>query len=100
MQSQMLKAADRFKKHINYKPNLEQNILKVLEDNKVDVLINAMPDHWHTPIMAMKYGKHVYVEKPSSCTMQENELLVKAAKKHNKIVQMEINNVHRSTHSR
>ena len=33
----MLKAADRFKKHINYKPNLEQNILKVLEDNKVDV---------------------------------------------------------------
>ena len=90
MQSQMLKAADRFKKHINYKPNLEQNILKVLEDNKVDVLINAMPDHWHTPgaIMAMKYGKHVYVEKPSSCTMQENELLVKAAKKHNKIVQM------------
>jgi len=90
MQSQITRAAERFKKHISYKPTLEQNILKVLEDDKVDVLINAMPDHWHTPgaIMAMKSGKHVYVEKPSSCTMQENELLVKAAKKYNKVVQM------------
>ena len=58
--------------------------------NKVDVLINAMPDHWHTPgaIMAMKSGMHVYVEKPSSCTMEENELLVKAANKYSKVVQM------------
>jgi predicted dehydrogenase len=69
---------------------LEQNIFKVLEDKKVDVLINAMPDHWHTPgaIMAMKSGKHVYVEKPSSCTMKENELLVAAADKYSKVVQM------------
>tara|TARA_B100002019_G_scaffold163964_1_gene141504 strand:- start:439 stop:1551 length:1113 start_codon:yes stop_codon:yes gene_type:complete len=86
----MNRAAERFKKHISYKPTLEQNIFKVLEDDKVDVLINAMPDHWHTPgaIMAMKSGKHVYVEKPSSCTMEENELLVEAAKKYNKVVQM------------
>lgn len=89
-QSQMSRAAERFKKHISYQPTLEQNIFKVLEDDKVDVLINAMPDHWHTPgaIMAMKSGKHVYVEKPSSCTMEENELLVAAAKKYNKVVQM------------
>jgi predicted dehydrogenase len=61
-----------------------------LEDDRVDVLINAMPDHWHTPgaIMAMKSGMHVYVEKPSSCTMEENELLVQASKKYNKVVQM------------
>lgn len=89
-QSQMTRADERFKKHIDYKPKLEQNIFKVLEDKKVDVLINAMPDHWHTPgaIMAMKSGKHVYVEKPSSCTMKENELLVAAADKYSKVVQM------------
>ena len=89
-QSQMTKAAEKFSKHISYSPKLEQNIFKVLEDDKVDVLINAMPDHWHTPgaIMAMKTGKHVYVEKPSSCTMKENELLVEAAKKYGKVVQM------------
>lgn len=90
MQSQMTKAASNFEKHIDYTPKLEQDIFKVLDDDKVDVLINAMPDHWHTPgaIMAMKTGKHVYVEKPSSCTMEENELLVEAAKKYGKIVQM------------
>lgn len=90
MQSQMTKAASNFEKHIDYAPKLEQDIFKVLDDDKVDVLINAMPDHWHTPgaIMAMKTGKHVYVEKPSSCTMEENELLVEATKKYGKIVQM------------
>lgn len=89
-QSQMSRAAERFKKHIDYNPQLEQDIFKVLDDDKVDVLINAMPDHWHTPgaIMAMKSGKHVYVEKPSSCSMEENELLVEATKKFGKIVQM------------
>ncbi|MEK9604044.1 MAG: Gfo/Idh/MocA family oxidoreductase [Flavobacteriaceae bacterium] len=88
--SQMTKAAKRFSQKIDYNPKLEQNIFKVLEDDKLDVLMNAMPDHWHTPgaIMAMKSGKHVYVEKPSSCTMKENELLVEAAKKYNRIVQM------------
>ena len=88
--SQMTRAAKRFKNHINYNPKLEQDIFKILDDNKVDVLINAMPDHWHTPgaIMAMKSGMHVYVEKPSSCSMEENELLVKVANKYSKVVQM------------
>ena len=90
MQSQMTKAAAKFKEHISYAPKLEQDIFKVMADDKVDVLINATPDHWHTPgsVMAMKAGKHVYVEKPSSCTMEENELIVNAANKYSKVVQM------------
>ena len=49
----------------------------------------ATPDHWHTPgaIMAMKAGKHVYLEKPCSHNPHENELVVAAQKKYNKIVQ-------------
>lgn len=79
-----------FSKHINYKPKLENDIRKVIDDPKVDVLINATPDHWHAPgsIMALKAGKHVYVEKPCSHNMFENGLLVDAAKKYNKVVQM------------
>ena len=38
--------------------------------------------------MALKAGKHVYVEKPCSHNMNENELLVAAAKKFDKRVQM------------
>ncbi len=61
----------RLQKHINYKPNLETDIRRVIEDAKVDALFIATPDHWHAPgsIMAIKAGKHVYVEKPCSHNM-------------------------------
>ncbi|MEN8764786.1 MAG: Gfo/Idh/MocA family oxidoreductase [Wenyingzhuangia sp.] len=90
MESQRLKALKDFGQYIDYAPKLENDIRNVLEDKNVDVLINATPDHWHTPgsIMAMKAGKHVYVEKPCSHNMYENEQLVNASKHFNKIVQM------------
>lgn len=90
MESQRTKALKEFGKLINYKPTLENDIRKVLEDKDLDLLINATPDHWHTPgsIMAMQAGKHVYVEKPCSHNMYENEQLVKVSKQFNKVVQM------------
>ncbi|KAA5824810.1 twin-arginine translocation signal domain-containing protein [Algibacter amylolyticus] len=90
MESQRAKGLKAFREHIDYNPILENDIRKVLDDKNVDVLINATPDHWHTPgsIMAMKAGKHVYVEKPCSHNMYENEQLVKASKHFNKVVQM------------
>lgn len=90
MESQRLKALENFSKYIDYRPKLENDIREVIGDPNVDALINATPDHWHTPgsIMAMKGGKHVYVEKPSSHNMEENEQLVEAAAKYQKVVQM------------
>ena len=87
---QMNNAMNNFSKHINYKAKLEKDIRKVLADKQVDVVINAAPDHWHAPgsIIAMKSGKHVYVEKPCSHNMFENELLVEVSKKYSKVVQM------------
>lgn len=90
MEHQRTRAMKNVSKLIDYQPALENDIRRVIDDKKVDVLINATPDHWHTPgsIMALKGAKHVYVEKPSSHNMNENELLVEAAKKYNKVVQM------------
>src|SRR5680860_589233 len=90
MEKQRIGALQKFSKYIDYKPKLENDIRKVIDDPKVDVLINATPDHWHTPgsIMALKGGKNVYVERPCSHDMNENELLVQAAKKYDKVVQM------------
>lgn len=72
------------------KPKLEKDIRKVLEDKDLDALVIAAPDHWHAPaaIMACQAGKHVYVEKPCSHNPREGELLVEAARKYNRIVQM------------
>ncbi len=90
MESQRDRAAARFAKACDDKPILENDIRKVIDDPKVDAIINATPDHWHAPgsIMAIKGGKHVYVEKPCSHNMHENELLVEAQKKYGKVVQM------------
>ncbi len=90
MPSQLDNAAGIFSSKIDYKPKLEADIRKVLADKKVDAIFNATPDHWHTPgsVMAMKEGKHVYVEKPCSHNMFENELIVAAQAKYDRVVQM------------
>lgn len=90
MESQRLKALKSFSEHLDYQPDLENDLRKVIDDPRVDAMINATPDHWHAPgsIMAMQGGKHVYVEKPSSHNMKENELIVAAAEKYGRVVQM------------
>lgn len=90
MKHQRENALKTFSEKLDYRPQTENDIRKVIDDEKTDVLINATPDHWHTPgsIMAMKAGKHVYVEKPCSHNMDENEKLVEAASKYDKVVQM------------
>jgi len=90
MQKQRESALQKFGKHIDYKPKLENDIRKVFEDKSVDVLINATPDHWHAPgtWMAVQAGKHVYVEKPCSHNPREGEILVEIQKRTGKIIQM------------
>lgn len=72
------------------KPTVIKDIRKLLEQKDFDALIIAAPDHWHAPaaIMAAAAGKHVYVEKPCAHNPHEGELLVAAAKKYNRLVQM------------
>lgn len=53
-----------------------------------DAVAIATPDHSHFPIsmMAMAYGKHVYVEKPMARTFFEAELMMQAARKYPNVV--------------
>ena len=71
-------------------PKTETDFRRVLEDKEVDALIIATPDHWHAPmaILGAKAGKHVYVEKPCSHNPHEGEMLVEAANKYKRLVQM------------
>jgi predicted dehydrogenase len=90
MRSQREKALKTFSDLIGNKPKAENDIRKVLDDKNVDAIFNATPDHWHTPgaCMAMKAGKHVYLEKPCSHNPYETELLLGFRKKYNTFVQM------------
>lgn len=48
----------------------------------------AVPDHMHFPVamMALHYGKHIYLEKPMCRTFHEAELMMAAAKKRPDVV--------------
>jgi predicted dehydrogenase len=72
------------------KPAAAPDFRKALEDKNLDVLIVTAPDHWHAPaaILACQAGKHVYLEKPCSHNPNEGELLIRAAKKYNRLLQM------------
>lgn len=75
---------------LGYIPAVEKDFRKVLENKDIDAVFIATPEHWHAPmaIAALQAGKHVYVEKPCSHNLFENELLVEAQKKYGKVVQM------------
>jgi predicted dehydrogenase len=74
----------------NKRPKAAPDFRKALEDKALDALIVTAPDHWHAPaaILACAAGKHVYLEKPCSHNPNEGELVVKAAQKYNRVIQM------------
>ncbi len=73
------------KKPIQYK-----DYRKLLENKDIDAVIIGTPDHWHclTMVDAVAAGKHVYVEKPLANSIQECNVMMAAAKKYGKIVQV------------
>ncbi|MDB5249164.1 MAG: oxidoreductase domain protein [Segetibacter sp.] len=63
---------------------------KLLENKDIDAVIIGTPDHWHclTFIAACEAGKDIYVEKPLANSIAECDLMVKAARKYNRVVQV------------
>ncbi|MDX1285581.1 MAG: Gfo/Idh/MocA family oxidoreductase, partial [Draconibacterium sp.] len=78
------------KEKYNQEPKLYGDYRKVLEQNDIDAVIIGTPDHWHClmTVEACKAGKDVYVEKPMANTIGECNIMVAAAKKYNKVVQV------------
>lgn len=66
------------------------DLRQVLDDKSIDAVIVATPDHWHGPaaILACEAGKHVYVEKPCSHNIREGRLMVEAARRNRRVVQV------------
>lgn len=71
------------------KPGTEQDLRRVFDDDEIDAVAMATPNHWHAlgTIWACQAGKHVYVEKPSSHNVFEGRKMVEASRKYNTVVQ-------------
>ncbi len=69
---------------------ITRDFRRVLEMRDLDAVIVGTPDHWHAlpTVMACQAGKDVYVEKPLSVSIGEGRVMVDAARKYNRVVQM------------
>lgn len=72
------------------KPKQYTDYRKMLEDKDIDAVIIGTPDHWHclNLIDSLSAGKHAYVEKPLANSIEECNLMVKAAERYGKMVQV------------
>jgi len=70
-------------------PRTFSDVRRLLEDQSIDAVSIATPNHWHAliAIWACQAGKDVYVEKPCSHNVWEGRQLVRAAAKYDRIVQ-------------
>ncbi|MPZ16603.1 MAG: twin-arginine translocation signal domain-containing protein [Luteitalea sp.] len=86
----MSKTIDHVRDLTSVAPKGEADVRRVIEDPSIDAVVVAAPDHWHAPaaIMAVAAGKHVYLEKPASHNPNEGELLVAAANRSKRLVQL------------
>src|SRR5690606_27342062 len=83
------RVADLAKAGVN-KPQLYGDYRKLLENKDIDAVIIGTPDHWHCLQLtdALEAGKDAYCEKPIANSVQEAGLMLAAAKKHGRPVQI------------
>ncbi len=84
------KAEDYAKRQGGKKPTCVQDLRKALDDQSVDAIVVATPDHWHAlaTVWGCQAGKDVYVEKPPTHNCWEGRQMVKAARKYKRLVQV------------
>ncbi len=72
------------------KPALYADFRKMLEQKDIDAVIIATPDHWHClqMVYACQAGKDVYCEKPLGNSIEECNIMLKAARRYDKVVQV------------
>lgn len=70
--------------------NLYKDWRHLIDNKDINLVIVGTPDHWHClqMVAACEAGKDVYCEKPIGRTIEECNLMIKAAKKNKSIVQV------------
>ncbi|WP_413433118.1 Gfo/Idh/MocA family protein [Crateriforma spongiae] len=84
------KTLEKAAKQTGGSPKTTADFRKVIDDDSIDAIVIATPDHWHAIqcISGCAAGKDVYVEKPLAVTIHEGRAMVDAARKYDRIVQV------------
>jgi len=84
------KRCEAIEKKQGVRPKFYTDMRKAFEDDAIDVVSTATPNHWHalTGIWAMQHGKDAYVEKPVCHNVHEGTALIAAARKYKKMCQV------------
>jgi predicted dehydrogenase len=88
------KGVIEIEKQLGYKPQVTRHMKEVFDDQDIDAVWIATPDHWHAlaTIWAAQAGKDVYVEKTPNNCIWEARKMIEAAKKYKQIVQVGFQN--------
>ena len=78
------------RKKVGGEPRLYHDYRQLLDQQDIDAVIIATPDHWHalTCVDACRAGKDVYVEKPLSLTINEGRQMVEVAQEAGRVTQV------------
>lgn len=73
-----------------YKPKGYKDFRKLLENSDIDVIIIGTPDHWHCLpfVYAAQEGKAIYCEKPLANSIEEINIMERAAARYGVTVQV------------
>ena len=90
-QQRLAKAVAMVESATGKKPDAFRDLRRLLENDRIDAVFIATPDHWHAPaaILALDAGKHVYVEKPCCHNIREGRLMVEAVRRSGKCCRWE-----------
>lgn len=84
------KKCDTIENKQGLRPKLYTDMRKAFEDDAIDFVSTATPNHWHalTAIWAMQHGKDCYVEKPVCHNVHEGTAMIAAARKYERMCQV------------
>lgn len=84
------KRCDQIEGKQGLRPKLYTDMRKAFEDDSIDGISTATPNHWHAlcGIWAMQAGKDAYVEKPVCHNVHEGTALIAAARKYKRMCQV------------
>lgn len=83
-------AISRNEKLTDWSIKVYDNYRELLMNREIDAVIISLPDHQHAvvAIHAVRAGKHVYLQKPATLTIEEGKMVKEEVRRSGKVVQI------------